>query len=161
MSRALCYLIIVGISMLPVVELRGAIPTAALLDVEPRIEFLEALPFAVIGNIIPVPFIMLFFGYFLEKFRKVKKIGPLLEKIHNKAVEKSKTIGKYQLWGLFTFVAIPLPGTGAWTGTLIATVLEMKRKSAFFAIFAGVITSGLIMGFISYGLLDIIVALFK
>lgn len=161
MTRAKCYLIILAVSMLPIIELRGSIPIAAALDIEPRIAFLEALPFAIIGNLLPVPFIILFFKYFLTKFREVPLIGTILTKVHNKAVEKADKIKSYAFWGLFIFVAVPCPGTGAWTGSVIASILEMDNKKAFLAIVLGVITSGLIMGFISYGLWDILVALVK
>ncbi len=159
MTRFKCYLIVLAVSMLPIIELRGAIPLAAALDIEPQISFLEALPLAILGNLLPVPFILLFFKFFLVKFRNVALIGPIFTKVHNKAVEKADKIKSYALWGLYIFVAIPCPGTGAWTGAVIASVLEMQNKKAFLAIIAGVLTSGLIMGFISYGLWDIIKAL--
>lgn len=160
MSRLKAFLITFLISMLPVVELRGSIPFAAAINTTPQITFLEAYPVALIGNMIPVPFIILFFGYFLKLFRNVRFIGPLLTKVHDKAVKHADKIQKYAAWGLYVFVAIPCPGTGAWTGAVIATILEMKLKKAFPIIFLGVVTSGLIMGFISYGLFDIIKALF-
>ncbi len=160
MSRTKAFIITFFISMLPIVELRGSIPFAAAIDTIPKITFLEAYPISVIGNVIPVPFIILFFNYFLKIFRNVKFIGPIITKVHNKAVKHADKIQKYATWGLFIFVAIPCPGTGAWTGAVIASVLEMKLKKAFPIIVLGVITSGLIMGFISYGLFDILKALF-
>ena len=150
------YLIVFLVSMVPIIELRGSIPIAATMD----ISFLQAYPFAVIGNLVPVPFIILFFKYFLKLFRNVPVIGKIFEKVHDKAVEKADKIKSYAFWGLFLFVAIPLPGTGAWTGSVIASILEVDNKKAFLAIALGVITSGLIMGFISYGLWDLIVSLF-
>jgi len=150
------YLIVFLVSMVPIIELRGSIPIAATMD----ISFLRALPFAVVGNLLPVPFIILFFKFFLKLFRNVPVIGKVFEKVHNKAVAKADKIKSYAFWGLYLFVAIPLPGTGAWTGSVIASLLEMDNKKAFLAIALGVITSGLIMGFISYGLWDIIVSLF-
>jgi uncharacterized membrane protein len=146
--------------MLPIVELRGAIPFAAAINTVPRISFLEALPIAVIGNILPVPFIILFFKFFFKIFRNVKYIGPIFTKVHDKAIKHADKIQRYAYWGLFIFVAIPCPGTGAWTGAVIASVLEMKISRSFPIIAIGVIASGLIMGFISYGLLDLITALF-
>lgn len=160
MSRLKAFFITFLISMLPVVELRGSIPFAATINTTPQITFLEAYPVALIGNMVPVPFIILFFGYFLKLFRNVKFIGPILTKVHDKAVKHADKIQKYATWGLYIFVAIPCPGTGAWTGAVIATILEMKLKKAFPIIFLGVATSGLIMGFLSYGLLDLIKALF-
>lgn len=156
MSRAKAFLLTFLISMFPIVELRGAIPFAAAIDTIPKITFLEALPVAIIGNMLPVPFIMLFFNFFFRLFRNVKYIGPIFVKVHDKATKHADKIQKYAYWGLFIFVAIPCPGTGAWTGSVIASVLEMKLRRAIPVIFLGVITSGLIMGFISYGLLDLI-----
>ncbi len=160
MSRLNAFLLTFFISMLPIVELRGSIPFAAAIDTFPQITFLEAYPVALIGNMIPVPFIILFFNFFLKYFRNVKYIGPIFTKVHNKAIKHADKIQKYATWGLYIFVAIPCPGTGAWTGAVIASVLEMKLKKAFPIIFLGVMTSGLIMGFLSYGLFDIIKALF-
>ena len=160
MSRLKAFILTFLISMLPIVELRGAIPFAALIDTTPRITFLEAYPIALIGNMIPIPFIILFFGYFLKLFRNIPYIGKIFIKVHDKAVKHADKIQKYAFWGLYVFVAIPCPGTGAWTGAVIASVLEMKLKKAFLTIFLGVMTSGIIMGFISYGLLDIIKSVF-
>lgn len=160
MSRTKAFLLTFFISMLPIVELRGSIPFAAAIDTSPQITFLEAYPIALIGNMIPVPFIILFFGYFLKVFRNVKYIGPIFTKVHNKAIKHADKIQKYATWGLYIFVAVPCPGTGAWTGAVIASVLEMKLRKAFPIIFFGVMTSGLIMGFLSYGLLDLIKTLF-
>jgi uncharacterized membrane protein len=157
MTRLRSYLIILAVSMLPIIELRGSIPIAASLDVS----FLKAFPFAVLGNLLPVPFIILFFKYFFVKFRSAPVIGKIFLKVHNKAIEKADQIKSYAFWGLFIFVAIPCPGTGAWTGAVIASILEMNNKKAFLSISLGVVTSGLIMGFISYGLFDIIMSLFK
>ena len=160
MSRTKAFLLTFLISMLPIVELRGAIPFAAAIETIPKITFLEAFPIAVIGNIIPVPFIIIFFNFFFKIFRNVKYIGPIFTKVHNKAAKHADKIQRYAYWGLFIFVAIPCPGTGAWTGAVIASVLEMKLKKAFPIILLGVLTSGLIMGIISYGLLDLIKTLF-
>lgn len=160
MSRTKAFFLTFLISMLPIVELRGAIPFAAAIQATPPITFIEALPIAVIGNVLPVPFIILFFKFFFKIFRNVKIIGPIFNKVHDKATTHADKIQKYAYWGLFVFVAIPCPGTGAWTGAVIASVLEMKLRKAFPVISLGVITSGLIMGFISYGLLDIIKTLF-
>ena len=160
MSRLNAFIMTFLISMLPIVELRGAIPFAAAIDTFPKITFIEALPVAVIGNIIPVPFIIIFFKFFFKLFRNVKYIGTIFTKVHNKAVEHADKIQKYAYLGLFFFVAIPCPGTGAWTGSVIASVLEMRLSKALPVIALGVITSGLIMGFISYGLIDLIKTLF-
>lgn len=160
MSRTKAFWLTFLISMLPIVELRGAIPFAAAINTIPRITFIEAFPIAVLGNVIPVPFIILFFRYFLKTFRNVKYIGTIFTKVHDKAIKHADKIQKYAYWGLFIFVAIPCPGTGAWTGAVIASVLEMKPRRAFPVIVGGVLTSGLIMGFVSYGLLELITTLF-
>ena len=160
MSRTKAFFLTFFISMFPIVELRGAIPFAAAIDTIPRITFLEALPIAVIGNILPVPFIIIFFNFFFKVFRNVKYIGPIFNKVHDKALKHADKIQRYAYWGLFIFVAIPCPGTGAWTGAVIASVLEMKLRKALPVISLGVVTSGLIMGIISYGLLDLIKSLF-
>ena len=156
MSRFTSFLLTFLISMLPIIELRGAIPVAAL---EFDINFLEAYPVAVLGNMVPVPFIILYFKCLFKYFEKIKFIGPIFKKVHDKAVKEADKIQKYAVWGLFIFVAVPLPGTGAWTGSVIASVLEMKLKKAFPIIFLAVMTSGLIMGCVSYGLIDLIKSL--
>lgn len=141
------YLTIFFISMLPIVELRGAIPTGVGLGIPFWINY----AICVMGNILPVPFLILFAKTVLEWLSKVPKIGPFFAKIIRKADEKSKNLGKYELLGLFLFVAIPAPGTGAWTGSLIAAILRMRIWKAFAVITAGVMTSGVIMGIVSFG----------
>ena len=156
MSRITAFILTFLISMLPIVELRGAIPAAA---VKFDLTFLEAYPVAVLGNVVPVPFIILYFKYLFKFFEKVKFIGTVFKKVHDKAVKNADKIEKYAVWGLFIFVAIPFPGTGAWTGAVIASVLEMRLRKAFPVILMGVMTSGLIMGCVSYGLIDLITSL--
>ena len=134
------------ISMLPVVELRGGIPAGALLN----IPWYECLALCVLGNMIPVPFLILF-SRPLFRWAKTTFMSPLVQKLEERVNVKSKKIKKYQLWGLFTFVMIPLPGTGAWTGALIAAALDIRLKNALISIFAGVLGAGLIMTFLSYG----------
>lgn len=146
------YLTVFLVSMLPIVELRGAIPTGAVLG----LPFWANYIICVIGNMLPVPFLILFAKGLLEWLSGFEKIGPFFAKIINKADEKAKNLGKYELLGLFLFVAIPAPGTGAWTGSLIAAILRLKLGSAILAIAAGVMTSGIIMGIISFGLFGLI-----
>ena len=150
------YLMIFFIAMLPIVELRGAIPYASIMDVE----FLHALAVAVLGNMFPVPFILLLFKYMLKWFSNFPVIGPMLTKVLARAEKKAESIGKYELLGVYIFVAIPLPGTGAWTGSLVANVLKLPVRKAMIAILLGVLTSGLIMSVLSYLLPDLFVALF-
>lgn len=151
MSLFKSYLIVFAVSMLPIIELRGSIPIASALDIPLYI----SLPIAVVGNILPVPFIIIFFKYFLTKFRNAPLVGKILTKVHNKAQKEAHKIKTYALWGLYIFVAVPLPGTGAWTGSVIASVLEIDNKKSFLVISLGVLTSGIVMALISYLLPDI------
>ena len=137
-------------SMLPVVELRGAIPLGASLG----LPFWECFLICVAGNLIPVPIILLFVRFVLQWMKKIKHLDKIAVWLEHKAHKHSASIVKYAGWGLFLFVAVPLPGTGAWTGSLIAAMLDMRMKKAFPAIFAGVLAAGLIVGGISYGFLN-------
>ena len=119
------------ISMIPILELRGALLVAGPLLGVP---VATAIPLCIIGNIIPVPFI-------------------LVDKLEAKAMSKSDKIEKYEFWGLVLFVGIPLPGTGAWTGSLIAALLGVKFKKAFPAVILGICIATVIMWFISYVIL--------
>lgn len=138
------YLLI--ISMLPVIELRGGIPAGAVLNVP----WYECYALCVLGNMIPVPFLILF-SRPIFRWVKTTFLRPLIHKIEEKVDIRSQKIKKYQMLGLFTFVMIPLPGTGAWMGSLIAAALEMRLKNAFLCILAGVMAAGLIMTLLSYG----------
>ena len=140
------------ISMLPIVELRGAIPVGAGLG----LDFWENYALAVLGNILPVPFLILFAKGILEWLSHFDRIGPFFRRIIEKADEKAKKLGKFELAGLFFFVAIPAPGTGAWTGSLIAAILRLRLRGAIIAIVLGVMTSGIIMGILSFGILSFI-----
>lgn len=139
------------ISMVPVIELRGAIPVGCANGLSPVVNFI----FAVIGNMIPVPFILLLFAFVLEWMKKcninfIKKPAIWIE---NKLMRGSAKVEKYKLLGLFILVAIPLPGTGAWTGAGVAAILGLKFKHAFPMILLGVIAAGIIVTLISYGVL--------
>lgn len=137
------------ISVLPVLELRGGLIAASLLGLDPIPSYIITM----IGNILPIPFVLWFINRILDWMRKsqhFKKMALWLDK----KVEKNKSsIEKYGFWGLVIFVGIPLPGTGAWTGSLIASVLEMDRKKSFIAILLGVIMASIIMMLLSFGLL--------
>ncbi len=136
------------ISMVPIIELRGAIPVATGAGLDWRIAILVA----VIGNMIPVPFIIIFIKKIFALMRKMSpKLDGVVTKLENKALSKRDVIDKYGPWGLFIFVAIPLPGTGAWTGSLIAAMLDIPLKKAFPAVACGVIGAGIIVAFVSYG----------
>lgn len=146
------YVYILIISMLPIIELRGAIPVAFALGMP----LIPSFIVSVIGNLLPVPFILWLitpFCNWLKKTRLFKWFPEFLERKVNKNKEK---VTKYANWGLFLFVAIPLPGTGAWTGALIASFLDFKFKDAFWAIVGGVLTAGIIMSLVSYGVLGLI-----
>lgn len=147
------YLLVFLVAMLPIVELRGAIPIGAGYS----IPFWTNYIICVLGNILPVPFLILFCTKILNWLTKFKKIGPFFKKILDKGEEKAKKLGKVELFGLFCFVAIPLPGTGAWTGSLIAATLRLKFWPSIIAIILGVMASGIIMGILSYGLFSLIV----
>lgn len=135
------------ISMVPVIELRGAIPYG----VARGLEFWQAIPVAIVGNLVPVPFIIIFIKKIFAWLRTISAgLDRLVTRLENRALSKTDTVKKYAFWGLFLFVAIPLPGTGAWTGALIAAMLEMRVKDAFPAIALGVLTAGGIITFLTY-----------
>ncbi len=136
------------ISMLPIVELRGGIPYGVGFGLKPY----EAFIVAVLGNMLPVPFILLLLEKVLQWMKKQPNVlGKAANWLEKKAYSKQSTIEKFKAFGLFVLVAIPLPGTGAWTGSLVAVVLGIDKKKAFPIIFAGVITAGIIMLLVSYG----------
>ena len=145
--------IIFLISMVPILELRGGLLAAspALLDVP----MWRAIPICVIGNIIPVPFILWLITPIFSWMKKTKLFRPMVEKMERKALSKSDRIEKYEFWGLVLFVGIPLPGTGAWTGSLIASLLGIKMRKAFPAILLGIVIATCIMTFLSYGVLGV------
>ncbi|WP_461247970.1 COG2426 family protein [Treponema sp. R6D11] len=134
------------VSMLPIVELRGGLPIGVGLG----LNIPEALLVSVIGNLLPIPFILIFITKFLEWLRKKQnKLGSFARWLDAKGKKGAEKIGEYEKWGLLIFVAIPLPGTGAWTGALAASALGMKFKDSIFSIAIGVIVAGLIMSALS------------
>ena len=155
------YLLVLFISMVPLIELRGAIPVAVGMDL--GLPEWAVLITAIVGNMIPVPIIYLFARKVLEWGSKVKwkpfkefcnfclKKG---EKAGNKLLKKAGNYGTY--FALYLFVAIPIPGTGAWTGTLAASILNLDFKKTLIAVLAGVLTAGLIMLAASLGLFKVI-----
>lgn len=147
---------LIFISAMPVVELRGGIPAGAIMGFPAIVTFV----LCVIGNMLPVPFIVLLWSNVFNFFKR-GKFKELLEKIQAKADSKKETVQKYEKWGLFIFVAIPLPGTGAWTGALIAATLQMKLKDAIMPIFFGVLTAGAIMTIVSYGGFAVLASIFS
>jgi len=136
------YLYIFLISMLPFIELRGAIPYGFLIGLNPILIFF----IAIIGNMVPVPFILLFLGDIEKYFRRWKKIARLMDWLFDRTYKKAnKKIRKWEYLALILFVAIPLPGTGAWTGSLIAYLFKINLKKAVLMIFIGVIIAGIIV----------------
>ncbi len=150
-------LITLFVSMVPIIELRGAIPIATGMGLSPWF----AIPVAIIGNLLPVPFIILFIKKIFAWMRKVSpKLNSVVDKMEAKAEKNKEKVLKYAFWGLVLFVAIPLPGTGAWTGSLVAAMLDMPLKKAFPAVVLGVLGAGIIISFVSYGAAAIIIGLF-
>ncbi len=139
------------ISMIPLLELRGSIIVAGGIL---KLPFIQTFIAAVIGNMLPIPFILLFiekiFGW-MKKNRYLKKFPDWIEA---KAMKKSAQIEKYGYFGLFLFVAIPLPGTGAWTGSLLAVLFGLKPAKSLLFIFFGVLTAGFVMSILSFGIIQ-------
>lgn len=136
------------ISMIPLLELRGGLLAASLL----KISAAKAIPLCIVGNIIPIPFILLFIRQIFKVLKKTKLFKGLIIRLENRAMKKSDQVKKYEFWGLMLFVGIPLPGTGAWTGSLIASLLEIDIKKSSMAILCGIIMATVIMYIVSYGL---------
>lgn len=145
-------LIVFVISMVPILELRGSLLAAGFLNME----FFSTFIIAVIGNFLPIPFILLFIDKIFAWLKKTK-LKNMVEKLENKALAKSDQIKKYGKIGLFLFVAIPLPGTGAWTGSLIASLFRMKIKDSLPWITLGIVVAGLIMSLLSFGIIGNII----
>ncbi|MBQ9757448.1 MAG: small multi-drug export protein [Clostridia bacterium] len=136
--------------MVPVVELRGAIPIAT----ASGLDLWLAILVSIVGNMIPVPFIILFIRKIFEWMRgKSEKLDKIVLAMERKAEKKRKVVDRYKFLGLFLLVAIPLPGTGAWTGALVAAMLEMRLKDAVPAIFLGVVGAGVIVALVTGGVL--------
>ena len=148
--------IIFIISMVPILELRGGLLAAgpALLNVP----MWTAIPVCIIGNLIPIPFILLLITPIFNWMKGTKHLKPFVERMEARALKKSDQIEKYEFWGLLLFVGIPLPGTGAWTGALIASLVGVKFRKAFPAIICGVLLASVIMTILSYTVLGTIFA---
>lgn len=142
-------LIVFLISLMPILELRGGLIAAALLG----LNIVPAFIICIIGNLLPIPFILWFITPIFNKLKKTKHLSKFVNKIEKKALSKKDKIERAEFWGLFFFVGIPLPGTGGWTGSLIASLIDMDKKKAMLAITCGVLLAGLIVGSLSFGLL--------
>ena len=135
------------VSMVPVLELRGAIPMGVAGGLSP----LAAMIIAVLGNMVPIPFLILFTRRIFNWLKTKGKIRILVEKLENRAEEKSEVVKKYAGIGLCILVAIPLPGTGAWTGALVAALMDLRLKRALPVITLGVLIAGFIITTLTYG----------
>ncbi|MGN0525929.1 MAG: COG2426 family protein [Acutalibacteraceae bacterium] len=141
-------LVVFIISLLPVLEIRGGMIAARLLEMN----FIEAFIICYIGNMLPIPFILLFIRKILNWMRKFKIFSKLVDKLEKRSEKKQETIIKYKEWGLLFFVGIPLPGTGGWTGSLVAALMDLRMKKCLPIIALGVFIAGLIMSLITYGI---------
>ena len=136
------------ISILPVIELRGAIPVGAAMD----LPWLVCALVSIIGNMLPVPLIIIFCRRIFAWMRKKSAwLGKRADWFENRAKEKGAKLYRSELVGLMIFVAIPLPGTGAWTGAIIAAILDIRLKNSLPAIYSGVIIAGILVAGITYG----------
>ena len=136
------------ISMLPIVELRGGLPAGVAIGLPIPTAFLAAF----LGNMLPVPFIILFIRRIFKWIRvHIPRLGAFVDRLEKKAYSKSDKVVQYETWGLLAFVAIPLPGTGAWTGALIAALLDLRLKRAIPVITLGVLIAGGIITLLTYG----------
>lgn len=147
------FLLTMLISMIPIAELRVGIPAGVAMG----LPIPTALLAAVIGNLIPVPLIVLFVRKVFKWIRvHIPRLGSFVTRMEQRAYAKSQNINQYTAWGLLLFVAIPLPGTGAWTGSLIAAVMDLRLKSAVPVITLGVMIAGLIITALTYGVTSIL-----
>jgi len=143
------WVIVLLVSMMPLLELRAGLFVAKFLNFDIRV----AIPICVIGNIIPIPFILLFIKKIFKWMGKTKLFHKLIEKLEARAMKKSSALSKGEFLGLVLFVGIPIPGTGAWMGSLIAALLEIDIKKAIAAELVGIVIATVIVSILSYGLL--------
>ena len=141
------------IAMVPVLELRAAIPAGVIAGLNLQ----AVLAAAIMGNLLPIPFIIVFIRKIFKWMQsKSQRLANIVAKLEAKADKKKDKVLKYEFWGLMLFVAIPLPGTGAWTGALIAAMLDMQLKRAFPAIAVGVLTAAIIVTAATYGVVALV-----
>lgn len=140
------WLVVFIISLMPVLECRlGMFTAIVLLKMNPFVGFLISF----LGNILPIPFILLLINWIFEVFKKIPGLRNLVIWLEEKTLKKRDKIDKYGIWGLLLFVAIPLPGTGGWTGALLASLLHLDKKKSFGVIAIGVFIAGLIISILS------------
>lgn len=137
------------VSLMPILECRGGLVVASLLGVD----IVEAIPICIIGNFLPIPFILLFIKKIFKWLKKFSATEKIVTKLENRALKKSDALKNGEFIGLMLFVGIPLPGTGAWTGSLLAALLDIDFKKALVAEFLGILIATVIMSILSYGLL--------
>ena len=137
------------VSMMPILECRGGLIVSALLQVD----IVEAIPICVIGNLLPIPFILLFIEQVFKWIKKFDLTRGFAEGLEKRAMNRSDALEKGEFLGLLLFVGIPLPGTGGWTGSLLASLMQVDFKKSLIAIFLGVLIATVIMSIVSYGLL--------
>lgn len=142
------YLYTFFLAMVPVLELRFSIIFGATIA---NLEWYYVIPLSIIGNMIPVPFILLFIRRILEWMKGTKHFSKIAHKLEEKAQKNTSRVLKFAFFGLVLFVGIPLPGTGAWTGALVAAMIDMRMKTALPAIFLGLVLASAIMGAAAYG----------
>ena len=137
-------------AMMPILEIRGAIPVGVASGLDPWLAF--AVGF--VGNMLPIPILILLTRKIIEWLKKHNILVKLTAWLENKGSKGAQKVQKYSFWGLFILVAIPLPGTGAWTGALVASLLDMRLKRALPAIAMGVAVAGLIVLLVTYGVIS-------
>ena len=152
-GRELCVLFC---SMLPIIERRGAIPLGAGLG----LPWWQSFGISIVGNLLPIPFILLFMRGILRLMKKVKGLCKVALWLEGKAEKNREKVERYAFWGLVLFVAIPLPGTGAWPGSLVASVTGMRFWKSLLAAVIGVLIAGVIMTAVSYGAVEVFQAWF-
>ena len=136
------------VSLLPILELRGGMIAAALLGVP----FGRAFLICLVGNLLPIPFILWLIRPFFNWLRSTKHLKKVADWLERKTEKNKDKVLKYEVFGLLLFVAIPLPGTGGWTGALVAAMLDMPIKKSLPTIALGVLLAGIIMSAVTYGL---------
>lgn len=136
---------------LPIIEVKGAIPVGIAMGMTP----IHATFLAFIGSIIPVPIILFTIRPIFNYLKETKTFKKMINKLIHRSLNKSKDVQKYGYWGLFIFVAIPLPGTGVWTGSLIASLLDMRFKLAYPAIVIGNLIASILIMILSFGVVNL------
>jgi len=142
------------VSMLPILELRGGILAAALLNLDATSSFFICL----LGNILVIPIALYFLEFIFKLLRKIDCLDKIITKFENKCLNKRDKLDKYGYLGLLLFVGIPLPGTGAWTGCFLASLLKMDKKKSFIAAMLGVLMAAIIMQILSFGIIKNIIS---